>query len=321
MRNTKGSAIVARYGMPLVLLALIAVLQVSNPDAGLLQWQNLKTILLQTSVLGFLSLGLSFVMIAGESDISYAGTLGMMSATFTMLVNSGVPYLPALAAIILIGMAIGLVIALLVTKCGFSAFIISIAFMFMGLGVERSFNEGITIWMKSESVLAIGKLEFAGMYALSWFMFVLFALAHFIVRYTRYGFQLRIIGENVQAGNEAGVKAPTVRVIAFLIAGAMFGVASTIEPIRMGGSIVGAGQSYMLPALAACYLGSTMFTPGRVNVLGTLIGALFMTVITNFMQLLSLPYYFPPLVQGSVLLVAVGISVFRSRDTIQQCKI
>ena len=77
----------------------------------------------------------------------------------------------------------------------------------------------------------------------------------------------------------------------------------------------------MLPALAACFLGSTMFTPGRVNIIGTLIGSLFMTVISNFMQLLSLAYYFPPLVQGLTLLLAVGISVFHNRDTIQQVKI
>jgi len=317
----KENAFVAKYGMPLVLLALILALQLASPQVGLLEWGNLKTVLLQTSVLGFLALGLSFVMIAGESDISFAGTLGMMSATFTMLVNGGMGYLPALGVIVLIGMAIGLVIALLVTKCGFSGFIISIAFMFMGLGVERSFNEGITIWLQSESVLALGQTQALGMYLFTWVLLILFAAAQFVVRKTGFGFQLRIIGENVQAGNESGVKAPVIRVAAFLIAGAMFAIASSIEPIRMGGSIVNAGQSYMLPALAACYLGSTMFTPGRVNIIGTLIGSLFMTVITNFMQLLSLPYYFPPLVQGVTLLVAVGISVFRTRDTIQQVKV
>lgn len=317
----KESAFVAKYGMPLVLLILILALQLASPEVGLLEWGNLKTVLLQTSVLGFLALGLSFVMIAGESDISFAGTLGMMSATFTMLVNGGMGYLPALGVIIVIGMAIGLIISLLVTKCGFSGFIISIAFMFMGLGVERSFNEGITIWLTNEAVLSLGQKQHGGMYLFTWVLLIMFAVAHFVVRKTGFGFQLRIIGENVQAGNEAGVKAPVVRIVAFLIAGAMFAIASSIEPIRMGGSIVSAGQSYMLPALAACYLGSTMFTPGRVNILGTLIGSLFMTIITNFMQLLSLPYYFPSLVQGVTLLVAVGISVFRTRDVIQQVKV
>ena len=321
MRDHRTAVFMSKYAMPLILLALILLLQFLFPGAGLLRWDNLKTILLQTSVLGFLALGLSFVMIAGEADISFAGTLGMMSALFTMLVNTGMAYVPALLLIMLAGMAIGLCIALLVTRCGFSAFIISIAFMFMGLGIERSFNEGITIWMENEGVLALGKTQVLNVYVFTWILLLLFAAALLVIRKTKYGFHLRITGENMQAGKEAGIKSSFVKITAFLIAGALFALASSIEPVRMGGSIVGAGQNYMLPALAACYLGSTMFTAGHVNVLGTLIGSLFMIIITNFMQLLSLPYYYPPLVQGLTLLIAVGISVFGTRDTIQQVKI
>lgn len=321
MREKKLNASVAKYAMPLALAALIAVLQISRPAAGLLGWTNLKTILLQTSVLGFLSLGLSFVMIAGESDISFAGTLGLMGTLFTLTVNAGIAYLPALLILTALGMGIGLVISLLVTRYGFSAFIISIAFMFMGLGIERSFNEGITVWITNTAVLELGKTQWLNMYMFTWILLALFLAAFVLIRKTKLGFHLRIIGENINAGKEAGVRSSRVKVTAFLIAGAMYALASSIEPIRMGGSIVAAGQSYMLPALAACYLGSTMFTPGRVNILGTLIGSLFMTVISNFMQLLSLAYYFSPLVQGLTLLLAVGISVYRNRETIQQVKI
>ncbi|NLG03580.1 MAG: ABC transporter permease [Clostridia bacterium] len=321
MRSSRFKASVEKYAMPLALVAFILLLQIFIPNAGLLAWTNLKTILLQTSVLGFLSLGLSFVMISGNSDISFAGTLGMMGALFTMAVNTGMGYLTSLVLIICIGMAVSLVIGLLVTRFGISAFIVSIAFMFMGLGLERSFNEGITIWITNTRILDLGKTQWLSMYMFTWLLLTFFAIAFIVIRKTKLGFHLRIIGENINAGQEAGVRASRIKIIAFLIAGAMYAFAGSIEPIRMGGSIVGAGQSYMLPALAACYLGSTMFTPGRVNILGTLIGSVFMTIISNFMQLLSLPYYFSPLVQGLTLLLAVGISVFHGRGTIQQVKV
>jgi ribose/xylose/arabinose/galactoside ABC-type transport system permease subunit len=93
------------------------------------------------------------------------------------------------------------------------------------------------------------------------------------------------------------------------------------EPIRYGGSIVGAGQGYLLPALAACYLGSTMFSPGRVNIAGTFVGTVFMILISNFMQLLSIVYYYTPLVQGIALIIAVGISVIKNKGEIQQVKV
>ena len=321
MRNKNLSAAFAKFAMPVVLLLLILCMQLLRPDANLLSVENIKTIFLQTSVLGFLALGLSFVMIAGESDISFAGTLGMMSAVFTMLINAGVGYLPALLIVAVIGMLIACLIALAVTRFGFSAFIVSIAVMFMGLGIERSFNEGITIWMQSETVLGIGRMQIAGFFVLGWEVIALFAIALFVVQKTRFGFELRIVGENTFAAREAGVADRRMKILAFVVAGALYGLASTTEPIRYGGSIVGAGQNYMLPALSACYLGSTMFKPGRVNIAGTFVGALFMICVSNFMTLLSAQYYFTPLVQGLILILAVGLSCFKNRATIQQVKI
>ena len=321
MRNKNLSAAFAKFAMPVVLLLLILCMQLLRPDANLLSVENIKTIFLQTSVLGFLALGLSFVMIAGESDISFAGTLGMMSAVFTMLINAGVGYLPALLIVAVIGMLIACLIALAVTRFGFSAFIVSIAVMFMGLGIERSFNEGITMWMQSETVLGIGRMQIAGFFVLGWEVIALFAIALFVVQKTRFGFELRIVGENRFAAREAGVADRRMKILAFVVAGALYGLASTTEPIRYGGSIVGAGQNYMLPALSACYLGSTMFKPGRVNIAGTFVGALFMICVSNFMTLLSAQYYFTPLVQGLILILAVGLSCFKNRATIQQVKI
>lgn len=321
MRNKNLSAAFAKFAMPVVLLLLILCMQLLRPDANLLSVENIKTIFLQTSVLGFLALGLSFVMIAGESDISFAGTLGMMSAVFTMLINAGVGYLPALLIVAVIGMLIACLIALAVMRFGFSAFIVSIAVMFMGLGIERSFNEGITIWMQSETVLGIGRMQIAGFFVLGWEVIALFAIALFVVQKTRFGFELRIVGENRFAAREAGVADRRMKILAFVVAGALYGLASTTEPIRYGGSIVGAGQNYMLPALSACYLGSTMFKPGRVNIAGTFVGALFMICVSNFMTLLSAQYYFTPLVQGLILILAVGLSCFKNRATIQQVKI
>ena len=315
----KLSSFAVKYAMPLVLLCLVLLMNFIRPDANLLSWDNIKTILLQTCVLGFLALGLSFVMISGESDISFAGTLGMMSATFTLLSNGGMAFPLVILIVILIGVAYGLLISVLVTRGGFSAFIISIAVMFMGMGIERSYNEGVTIWLQPDSIKAIGRMQFGNVYILTWVMLVLYVIAFFVVRSTLFGFQLRMVGENRLASIEAGVKDRKIKILAFIIAGALYAVASATESIRIGGSIVSAGQSYMLPALTACYLGSTMFTPGRVNIAGSLVGALFMNIISNFMQLMNMQYFFTPLAQGLVLLLAVGISVFKHRHEIQQC--
>jgi ribose/xylose/arabinose/galactoside ABC-type transport system permease subunit len=271
--------------------------------------------------LGCISLGLSFVMIVGDTDISFAGTMGMMSAAFTMLVTKGQNPVLAFLLILIIGAAVGALIALLVTKAGFSGFIISIGFMFMGLGLERSFNEGITIWLQNAAVQSTGHMEIAGIYLFGWILIILYLAAFFVIQRTKLGFDLRIIGENAAAAVEAGVNENRRKICAFVLAGILFGLGAIAEPIRYGGAIVGAGQNYLLPALAACYLGSTMFNPGRVNIAGTFIGSVFMILISNFMQLLSMAYYFTPFVQGIVLIAAVGISVIKNKGRIQQVKV
>jgi ribose transport system permease protein len=319
--NTRLTRFIQKYAMPLVLLIFILILQAFSGNKNLLSWQNIKTVILQTSVLGFIALGLSFVMIVGETDISFAGTMGMMSASFTLLITAGLSYFPALVITLLIGAFCGVLISLLVTKAGFSGFIVSIGFMFMGLGIERAFNEGITIWLKEESVQRIGQLEFAGVYVFGWVLLLLYITAYVVIQKTKIGFALQITGENSAAGREVGINETAIKTTAFIAAGVLFGLSATAEPIRYGGSIVGAGQGYLLPALAACFLGSTMFNPGRVNVFGTLIGSVFMILISNFMQLLSMAYYFTPLVQGIVLIIAVGISVIKNKGTIQQVKV
>jgi ribose transport system permease protein len=313
---------IQKYAMPLVLILLVLILQIASGNKNLLSWINIKTIILQASVLGFIALGLSYVMIAGETDISFAGTVGMMSASFTMLImEKGWGYFPALGLVMLVGAFIGLLISLLVTRAGFSGFIVSIGFMFIGLGIERSYNEGVTIWLREPAVQKIGTMEIGGVYVFGWILILLFIISYVVVQKTKFGFELRIIGENRAAGLEAGINENRVKIIAFVLAGILFGLAGTAEPIRYGGSIVGAGQGYLLPALAACYLGSTMFKPGRINIAGTFVGSVFLILISNFMQLLSMAYYYTPLVQGIVLIIAVGISVIKNKGAIQQVKV
>ena len=320
-KKVNWNQLIQKFAMPLFLLVLMVAFQLFNLGENLLVWDNLKTILLQVSVLAFLSLGLSFVMIVGEVDISFAGTMGMMSAMFTLLVSGGWNYFAALAVVVFVGAFIGLLMSLVVTKVGFSGFIVSIAFMFMGLGIERSFKEGITIWLENEAVLSIGRLDFLNVYIFTWVMLLFFVVAYILIMRTKFGFDLRITGENQNAALEVGVKINAIKIAAFVIAGALYGLAAMTEPIRYGGAIVGAGQIYIIPALAACFLGSTMFKPGRVNVAGTLVGSLFMILISNFMQLLAYPFYFIPIVQGVVLIIAVGLSVVKNKGKIQQVKL
>ena len=100
----------------------------------------------------------------------------------------------------------------------------------------------------------------------------------------------------------------------FVLAAIFYGIAGVIEPIRVSGSVIYAGNAMLLPAMAACYMGSTMFVPGKVNVAGTFFSAIFLSFILNILTLLGVRYYFVALIQGSLLILSVVISNIKNRS-------
>lgn len=307
-----------RYGMPIGLLILVVLLQVVNPDVPLCSLINIKNILLQTVSIALAALGLSYIMISGEGDMSFAGIFSLLSVAFALAVNATNSFFIALIVVLAIAITINTAISLLVTKLNFSSFIVSIAVMFMAIGIEKALHQQTTL-INIDRIKKFSTIEF-GLPVVVWLMFVIFIISFLIVNKTKFGFKLRIVGENKLAGIEAGINIKAMKIIAYVIAGCLLALASTIESTRVG-AIYLQGQNYMLPIFAACYLGSSMFNPGRVNVLGTFVGALFMGVIGAFMKMMNVQSFIIPIVQGTILILAVGIACFRNRNKIQQVKV
>ena len=303
--NKKRKKFLHKYGVPIVLLLTVLIIQLLNPHHKLLSYANISLILIQSTILAIISLALALIMISGETDMSIQGIIGLLSITFSMALSNGKHPMVSLLMAILLGVAFGLGQGLLITKMGLSSFIITITVMFIAMGAEKMYNAGNTIWLEHEGVKAIGTSYAAGLPVLAWIAIICYVIGYLLVNNTKFGFQLRITGENEQAAKEVGIRTWKLKIITFIIAGVLYGIASAIEPIRTGGTMLYSGKYYLLPAMAACYLGSTMFVPGRVNIIGTFIGAVFMSVISNFMTFLGATYFVVPLVEGAILLATV----------------
>jgi ribose transport system permease protein len=309
---------IQRYGMPIALLLLVVLLQVFNINVPLFSYLNIKNILLQTVSIALAALGVSYIMISGEGDMSFAGVFSLLTVVFAIIVNNVNSFIFGFIVVIIIALSINSFISLLVTKLNFSSFIVSIAVMFMAIGIEKALHQQTTI-INSKEIKAFSTVEF-GLPIVVWLMILLFIASFLVVNKTKFGFELRIVGENKLAGIEAGINIQVMKIIAYIIAGSLLGLAATIESTRVG-AIYLQGQNYMLPIFAACYLGSSMFIPGRVNILGTFVGALFMGIIGSFMKMMNVESYIIPIVQGTILIIAVGVASFRTRDKIQQVKV
>jgi ribose transport system permease protein len=211
-------------------------------------------------------------------------------------------------------LSIGLLNGFLVGQLKFSSFLVTVATMFVALGLQRTLSGGMTVWFTDKSISGLGEKTVLGIPVFIFIVFVVAIIYYILVYHTKSGFNVRVVGENSTVADEVGINTKLIKIMIFVLAGIFYGIAGMIEPIRVSGSVLYSGQAMLLPAMAACYLGSTMFIPGRVNVVGTFFSALFLSFILNILTLLSVRYYFVTLIQGLLVIISVIISNIRNRS-------
>jgi ribose transport system permease protein len=316
--NNKFYKYLRPYGMPIGLLILVILLQVVFYQVPLFSVLNIKHILLESVSIALTALGLSYIMMSGEGDLSFAGMFSLLTVIFATVSNITNNFLVAYISVTVFAVAVNLSIAALITRLKFSSFIISIAVMFMANGVEKAFHQQTTL-INDAAIVSFSTVEF-GLPLIVWILFIVYMMSYLLISKTKYGFSLRIVGENNNAAIEAGINSNRIKISAYLIAGLLLALASSVESTRVG-AIYEQGKFYMLPVFAACYLGSSMFTPGRINVIGTFVGLLFLATIEKFMNMINVESYLVAIVQGVILIVAVGLVAFKNREKIAQIKL
>jgi ribose/xylose/arabinose/galactoside ABC-type transport system permease subunit len=317
--KSKASDFLAKFGTFAVLLLFIILMQLIYLDLPLLSWSNLMNIATQATVLSLISIGLSIVMMCGEIDLSYVGSLGLLGTVFVLLLESVGGYT---AALIVIGISLisGILNGLFISRWKYSSLLATLSMMFIMMGIQRGLTNGRAVWIDNKEVLEIATMQIFSIPFPAIILIISFVIYFIIIVYSNAGFKLKVIGENIDAAKEVGIKTMRIKWMAFIFASLCFGIAGVIEPLRSSGGVIDSGWSLFVPSLAACFLGTTMFEPGRVNPLGTLVSALFLSLIINFLTQIGIVYYFINLIQGFLLLTAVSLSSIKNRS-IKQIKL
>lgn len=308
-----------RFGTVTVLLLFILSMQLVFSDLPLLSWSNLMNIAAQATVLSLISIGLSIVMMCGEIDLSYVGSLGLLGTIFVLLLDA-VGGLTAALVVIGISLIIGILNGLFISKWKYSSFLTTLSMMFIMMGLQRGLTNGRAVWIDNQEVLRIASMHILSVPFPAIILIISFIVYFIIIVYSNAGFKLKVIGENIEAAKEVGIKTTRIKWMAFIFASLCFGIAGVIEPLRNSGGVIDSGWPLFVPSLAACFLGTTMFEPGRVNPLGTLFSALFLSLIINFLTQIGVVYFFINIILGFLLLIAVSLSSIKNRS-IKQIKL
>lgn len=303
-RASAARRLIGQGGIYGALVALAAGLALLEP--AFLTGENLQNVGRQTTLLAVSSFAMTFVILTGEIDLSIGAVASLVGVLVAKCLGADVPWVPAVAAGVAVGGAIGLVNGLIIVKGQVASFIVTLGMLSVVSGLALQITQGSTVGFESDafrSVFATGTL--LGVPAPVWVGVALFGVLHVVLRHTRFGSDVYATGGDAQAAGLVGVRVDRTRVLVFVLSGVMMAVAAAVLTARVGNARPDAGVGLEFDAIAAVVIGGTSFSGGRGSLMRTVGGALLIGVLNNGLGLLDVQYYAQLIVKGAIIVIAV----------------
>jgi ribose transport system permease protein len=297
--------------VPVVILVIGVYLTFASPF--FLTATNLTNVLLQSVILGIVAFGSTFVILAGELDLSVSAGVALVSVlAATVMVATGSIFWGLLAGLAT-GSVLGLVNGLLVTKLKVPSFIATFATLIIAHGIALDITDGGTVFGLPDNVGLIANTTFLGLRMLIWWMAVVFLVLLYLERKTVFGLQVLAVGGNREASRLSGIAVDRIHLSTFLISGLTVAIAGLALTARVRSGQPNAAELLNLEAVAAIVVGGTSLFGGRGSVVNTWWGVLLLVLINNGMDLQNLDPDWKQIATGVVLVVALGSDYVRRR--------
>ena len=282
-------------------------------------WSNISGVLLSTAVIGILALGTTFVIITAGIDLSI-GTGMTLAAVMTgvFITNMGVPMWLGVIGGVATGALMGLINGLNIAFLKLPPFIATLAMMMIAQGLALVISGVRPIYFSTSAPnfkdIALGTL-IPGLPNAVLITGVLAIIAFFVLGKTLLGRYTFAIGSNEEATRLSGVNTRRWLVLIYVFAGTFTGIAGVVMASRLDSAQPQLGMGYELQAIAAVIIGGTSLMGGRGSILGTVIGALIMSVLINGLRIMSIQTEWQNVVVGIVILIAVFFDALRNRSS------
>lgn len=295
-----------KYGIVYLLLLLIVI--ASTVSKQFLTVQNGLNVLRQVSPVIILALGEGLVIITAGIDLS----VGALVALSGMMAAGAISFwrLPTFAAVIvalLVGIVFGFLNGLIVAKFNISAMIVTLATMNAARGMAYLYNDGAQIIGLPDSFTDIGRGYVGAIPIPAIIMVILVAVMLFIMSKTTFGKYLYAIGGNEEVARLAGIGVLKTKIAAYVLCSMFASVAGVIYAARMNMGDPAMGEGLEMDAIASVVLGGINLYGGQGSILGAVIGAMFITVLGNALNLNGVSSFWQLVVKAVALIVAALI--------------
>ena len=297
----------SRYSIILGFLALFIFLSIYSDR--FLTVGNMINIIRQSSIIGIIACGMTFIIISGNFDLSVGSICGFAGAIAVYTSNNHSIWLAVIIAVA-IGATIGLANGLLVTKLFMSSFIVTLGTMVITRGMLLIFSGGYPFSGIKKEFLFFGQGYLGAIPVPILAFFIVIIATHIVLNNIKFGKYIYAIGGNIEASQLSGIPIDFHRIIAFVLNGALASLAGIIVASRVNIASPVAGTNYELDAIAAVVIGGTSIRGGEGSIPRTVVGVLLMTILSNGFNMLNVNIYMQYLFKGVIIIGAVGFDTY-----------
>lgn len=304
-----------RVGILLVLVLIIAIMGILAPN--FFSVSNGFNVARAVSINAILAAGMTMIILTAGIDLSVGSNLAVAGVVGVLAAIAGLPAPLAVLAGVLAGALAGFINGALVAWLALPAFIVTLGSMTYLRGTAYSLLNGMPLVASDLSYGDIGNGFLFGIPNPVIVMVLVYLLTWFLLERTQFGRHVYAVGGNIEAARLAGINTKRVLAAVYTFGGATAGLAGIIFSARVLSAQPTAGTGYELDAIAAVVLGGTSLMGGRGRVLGTLVGALIIGVLTNGLVLMNVPFFYQLIVKGIVIVLAVALDSLKNYGTSQ----
>lgn len=300
---------VGKYGALLVLALLLAIFTAMSPEYFLTP-NNLLQILNQSALVAICASGLTLVLAANQFDLSIGTGASLAGITLAWLLMHGHSILFAVVAALLMGMMIGVLNSILVTRIGVNALVATLGVGSVAVGVNYFISKGAAqpFGVRVPEFVAVSVGTWLNVPKNVYYMVVVVALMWFLLERTDLGRNIKAVGGNAEAARLSGVNVKAVTSTAFIIGSVLSAITGILLVAVVGSGQPTGGDGYTMQAFAAAFLGTAVLREGQFHILGTLVGVVTVAVGFNGLALAGVESFWQFLFQGVILLAAVSFS-------------